>query len=629
MMILLTALLVMASGANMEKRQGFVSLKTGLSVEKTGQVVFTKSSALTSVLVRFPSISPFKVTRMHTFNEKFAVHFFPNCLDTEISSVRYAMILSGTFSENADWTSEQSELFSYWKNIIDFAIKRADEFKTSRTSLLSPYINIFNKSDSSTHSKDRVRRSLLSFLGGALSLAIGGLEELQIHKLSSHLSDFDDEISTIKSQLLAGEESVTSLKGRIFGFAKTVERSFNTVLTSESCNSMLHSFELEIHEYFSTVFSMIDNTLATALDGSNSLPLSSKMLDSAALLSLVNSHSSLASTIFVDQPNILYSLATVSLVDVDLDFTLAHLVLDIPIIHAVNIKPLYTSSQVGTTSHTPDYCYYIEISDHLFYNGSSFIGIDTNKCQKNNNLFVCEQAQSLDLLPSCHQLNTSTCTLIKKPCAPFQFHSSGNGILLRNSRADVFVRDTNNVINYVPLSHTDTAHVHWHGVTSIQISDTVIASPTQGFSVNLTESNLLEIIEDSVISIPFSTYNVTQVLEDACSSLNLPLDQILNPMINNWANGSSHLDSHTLLSILISVSIFLNVSLLIWITLLTVKIRPLQSRLASLESKSKPKKTVCLKEFTFPNNFPSMPEMRMYPSLPNISGDQIQTNTSL
>ncbi len=217
-----------------------------------------------------------------------------------------------------------------------------------------------------------------------------------------------------------------------------------------------------------------DNIIWTALSGNNNMLLTPKVIDTVALSQIVKNLTTFRDLIYRNDPNLLYSTAIISLVDISYDLTTAHFTLSFPTVYKNTIPMnLYKVNQVGMFTHH-DQCTYRSVPKYLAQNHGRFQAIDSSNCVSHNNIRLC-QPQAIENITSCLQANHCSCGYQYSKCSENyrnkKYVISLAGILLRNNlKGSTFARYRNRSIVPIKLTKYHTAFVNWTDILEVQIN---------------------------------------------------------------------------------------------------------------------------------------------------------------
>ena len=275
------------------------------------------------------------------------------------------------------------------------------------------------------------------------------------------------------------------------------------------------------------------------------------------LKNITSTHKDLYNTIFRENPNLLYSLSRMSLVEVNEKLDIAHFVLQIPLIYKQDIKYLFQSSQVGTHVKN-NMCTYYNVPKHLYKIEGQFYPLNIDHCMKNNDLYVCPR-EKFSNKSACIQTKNFNCTYRITECNEYyEFDMSQIGILIRNNRdQDTFAIDLKGWYMEIPLNKTRTTYLDWGKFQSVQIGNTQINSPV----METTPLNFADFSVDTpLLNYYLNSDNITNVFSSICKKYNSTLEDLIPPLIEDWKYQSN---SITFLPWFIAVSVII-VALIIW-----------------------------------------------------------------
>ena len=518
----------------------------GIAIEKIGQVLTVTDDVLISVFVQMPNISDVynSVTSEAVTREE--IHVCNNIKNLE--------------------TGHFKTVWNDMKSIYEFKI---NQYIRSRSRLLKPFITPLPvKNDG------KGKRSIWSFFGGAaLTFFMGGVTEIQIYNLKDHIQTNRKNIAILKNALLTQREQIKQISTQVFAFMQKYTTYTSSVVRRSQCFMFYNSINARMRYTYEDYTRIIDDLIWTAIKGENSLLLTPRMLNLDILEVIVSQNEILQSTIYKDDPNYLYSLAKISLVEVEKYLNYAHFILSAPIVKTEYLKDLYKVSQVGAMIGK-NICVYHKTPDYIYESNGQFYPIDLQNCRVHNNLYVC-QTSSLDNETSCIQENHNSCEILKQQCSDYyKFHMSGLGILVRNNKDDdTFATSVEGWTSSIKLGPHRTSYLYWANISSLQIGQKRIFSPKTAH-VPLIISNLT--VDVPTVYSSLSSDNITTVFEEICRKYNRTLQEILNPAFDKMLQLDATTDQkfsnlpEILGLILLSVAV---VVLVLWIAYIHYTVR--------------------------------------------------------
>ena len=279
-----------------------------------------------------------------------------------------------------------------------------------------------------------------------------------------------------------------------------------------------------------------DNTLWTAISGNNNMLLTPKSLDPLALKQIVENMTLFQDLIYREDHNLLYSTATLNLVEISNNLTTAHFVMTFPTIHKNSrMFTLYKTHQVGTYT-PPAQCSYRSLPDHVALDGEIFLSFRVDDCVRHGNIYLCNP-EAVDENKSCIQLRNLTCGYKFSRCtdniSEIRYITSLAGLLIRNNvKESTFVRYNNKSIVPVDLTLHHTAFVNWTNVSEVHIHNVRIVSPNLvGKPISIV--NYINGLE----YIPFDYFNnesISNTFNAISNKFNKSIDQLLIPVFDGW-----------------------------------------------------------------------------------------------
>ena len=511
----------------------------GVKVEKIGKAISTDNEILISIIVELPNI-----TSIGDEQEAFSIELVRKKVEKCSLSKMYK---------------------SVWEGNNFYYRERASKFLNSRLALLKPFITPLNETFQET--TGRRKRGLLSFLGNlGLTLFMGGVTEGQIYRLKGHVDRNRKDIDSLRHGILTQQAEIENLSEHVVGFMRKLTREFQEVIdVSNSCGIFLNQWGARQRLQFFDWTREVDDTLWSAIKGENSLLLTPRMLSLNKLETIVRRSRALQGTMFQDNPTYLYSLAKVSLLEIEKNLKYAHLVLQAPSVTAEDTVDIFKVEQVG--AHLGgDNCLFHHLPNFLYkkIGQQEFYPINLDRCNKHNSMYVCP-FEDFSNETSCIQEKYNSCSLKRLKCPHnYQFVMSQIGILLRNNvEGKTFSADLNGLYSSVKLSNYGTAYLYWKDLSSIQISNKKISSPNMEH-IELKMANLSP-ETDSLLHY-LDENNVTNVFKSICDKYNKSLAEIIDPAFDNWFSEKKDQKSSNWIITIILIFVFTFLpAILLWL----------------------------------------------------------------
>ena len=503
----------------------FVVPQYGVKVEQAGMVTITDKNIILSTLIKLPTLTSLL-----------------NNTQQETITINKCALNSG--STETQGPTFQQNIRKLRTNIETQII----DYLTDKKQLLQPYI---------IHKNTKQKRSLLAALGGGLlSLVMGGITEYQMYQINKQVRENRETIQQIITQPNNEKKQILILKNSIVGITKTLTQELTYFFIEQNCVTFYNSYAQRLQHNLNSRTRMIDELLWSPLSGSNELYLTPRMINAKTLQTIVQQHSELNQTIFNAHPYLLYSIAKMSLINIDDNFTTAHFALYIPwIVPQNNMFNLYNTAQVGTFING-NTCHYLQLPKHIVQVNNEFYDINLQNCRKHGNFHICSTESRSDK-PSCLQREELLCNLKRSQCDKYyDFKLSLQGVLLRNNKDyNTLTQNNSGWTNIIFFNNSRTAYISWHDTDAIQLGNTKIISPTVKFPPIIPSTSTkfnypLEYIDSNEISNTFT---------NICNRFNSTLEQTLTLLINNL-NGSpknnSQITLYVIVTIVITIIIF-------------------------------------------------------------------------
>ena len=512
----------------------------GVKIEKIGKSISSDNEIMISIIVEFPNI-------------------------TRLGDVP-AVLSYESMRQKIESCTDSSSLYkSAWNQNNDFFKKMASNFLSSRKALLKPFITPLNKTFE--ENSGRQKRGLLSFLGSlGLTLFMGGITEGQIYRLNKHIDSNRREIDLLRHGILKQQAEIENLSEHVIGFMREFAIKIQEIIeVTETCSFFFNQLLTRRRIQFVEWTKEVDDTLWTAIKGENSLLLTPRMLSLDKLHTIVRRSRAFQGTIFENDPTYLYSLAKMSLLEIEENLIFAHLVLIAPSVTEDETVDIFKVEQVG--AHIGgEKCIFHDLPRFVYkkHDQSEFYPVTLDRCNKHNNLYVCP-FEDFSNETACIQEKYNDCPLKRMKCPhTYQFVMSQIGILLRNNiDGQTFSSNLHGLYSSVKLSEYGTAYLYWKDLTSIQINNKKISSPKMEH-IDLKMSNL-SLDTDSLVHYLDSS-NVTNVFKSLCDRYNKSLSEIIDPAYDTWLSSNREQWSSDWINVFILIVISIAIpGILFWV----------------------------------------------------------------
>ena len=421
------------------------------------------------------------------------------------------------------WTKDSCEVTKreniYYQSLLNALLQgeqEMEDYLKARKDLLKDFI------DQTTNKK--IRSAVWAGLGVLVSGLLTGVTEVQIIKINQHLHETEAEVRQLKAALRDTETKELRLAKTTLAVVKQLQYQVERQFQKEECLTTLANYIAERKIDTLRFKQELDEILWTALEGSNYLPLNPKILSPPTLKTLTGSHDMFTQLAYAKDPNLLYSLARITLVDLTPDLTLAHFILTFPRIVKDAAWPLYEINQVGLRQGKT--CSFFLTPDYVFEKDDSWQPIDLKRCDAHLNLHVCGK-DAFNNISSCLQSTSMNCTQYSEECNEKVIELK-DGILFR-SKEQILAKDWQGKLEVIKKTTRDVAFVSWSTHEVVQIGSATISSPIR--QMNSTPITLTNYTGYALTPPPtnMTIKDVTSSLNTLCVSLNDTLDNILTP----------------------------------------------------------------------------------------------------
>ena len=481
-----------------------ISVEDGIHVEKVGHVLIASKISTTtmiSVIIRMPNIlSDFYKSKYYYVTDK--------CKGRPDNDFNISIYWNAYFARTIKLNEENNK------------------FIEERRSLLANYINI--------HSN---KRQVLAFLGGAL-LGGGlsfGLSEIRLAQVREHVNANYDDIMALKHNIVNLRDQIATMGSKTIALIKNVRADLVYETRSLDCKIILQEMINTLQHAMARNHDEFDNILWTAISGDNNMLLNPRALDPISLKHIVHNTSLFEDLKYYDDPNLLYSTATWSLIDISQDLTTAHFVLSFPTIKRDSVPlKLYKVNQVGMF-HPPRQCTYRNLPEYIIHDSETFKSINPKECVSHNNIHLCNPA-AVEESPACIQEYSCDCEFTFTECSETlnnrKYFSSLAGILIRNNvPSTTFIRFYNTTIENVKLTKHFTTFISWTDIAEVHINSIKTISP------NLVGKPIIKVNYLGNFTIPFGYYTNHSLISEFNSltrEFNNSIQNLLHPVIKDW-----------------------------------------------------------------------------------------------
>lgn len=223
----------------------------------------------------------------------------------------------------------------------------------------------------------------------------------QIHKINIYLYHNKAAIDDLRIKIKKQQSEIAVLKDNLISLVRTVSEEVSNYMEELNCVQFFNLLESKLNYRFWHYSQLIDNILLGGLNGQSSMYLTPKLMDPRMIKNMIKQHSELNETIFQEHPFILYSMAKITLIEIDDSFSLAHFVLDIPLLFKKdNSFNLFKTNQVGTFLQN-DSCSYFSLPKYVYENNNIFYDVKINDCVRNNAPHACHSNNLKNVYPVC------------------------------------------------------------------------------------------------------------------------------------------------------------------------------------------------------------------------------------
>ena len=397
---------ILLMGATTALEDTLVYPDLGVILEKAGAAILTDTEIQVSVIIKFQSLA-----------------------DTDSLSVEHAERLSEcnrySSGELANRTSEQERQF------------------TSRTNELYSQIKLSQVGREASRYNSKRNILLPAIFAGStlLNLAAAGWNHHKQKKAQKHIEENQEHIKAAYTAVAAEQKQIILLKNQVATWTQFTKNHLEEVQAELECEEFTNQLLLAKQLTFDTALEKIKNTLSPVLTGTNGGAITPSILTPRQLMFLTQHQADLKSTIYSQNPTLLYGLGTASILQIDLDNLRqpksTHILLTAPFFSTNTLPtPVYRSLQTGT--YDKEKCKYLNLPTLIFADSTQqWRHIKVDHCVKHNKLFACSHAATQ--LPSCIQASSSYCETFTTQCSDScSILTVSGGALIRNSSSTNF-----------------------------------------------------------------------------------------------------------------------------------------------------------------------------------------------
>lgn len=509
MMLMMTVMTMMGGTINAEKEMdNRVAVKEGIFARRIGDVAMISHYDRVNVILRIPEFVQLDLLDLNTKSclqrNKNLLLAFKDLENQKKDFVTERLKVLKEYSvenEGRDGADKKENKRSIKKDMGKMDTARADGNNSGngRRYTYDGRIEAMGKGEG-----DVSKRSIgawLGVIGNMLySTFLGGLSEIQIKRLNDHVKETGKEVEVMAKKLEGLRASQVLFEEKTVGIIKEVSKTWLASYTALECRMDMSLSILDGKMNFRAYTQLIDNILYPALSGRNQVLLTSKMIDITTLDDIVKAHPVFSTSEFGKNPALLYSTSYMSLVGVNAELTMAHLVLEFPILHIKTRYPLFELKQVGLHLKK-DICMYFGIPGNVAEIEGKLREVDISNCNRHHSFFLCPD-HVLSYVPACYQQEKFSCTQYSKKClGSFEYIRTDTGVLFRsNAREDIYFKNRDGKIREISPSKFDTAYIEWDDASMIQVENTTLWSPgvdvasitvsSFGTMINFTESDM-------------------------------------------------------------------------------------------------------------------------------------------
>jgi hypothetical protein len=462
-----------------------------------------------------------------------------------------------------------------WNQTRKLLQTRQSEFlSTLRDSIPCHFLS--HKGSITCSSNQRQKRSLFFSL---LGLASGGLSLYNLYAqqkiqhavslLQSQHDALNSEIRSIKDVQL----QQTKLINNVIVSVKHAISDIRSDLIKEFCEWYNHT--RQIVSFLN--FALAERITLSIFEHILTNRLTHDILDSTHALHIIRSHPLLTQTTFNSDLGLFYTLTKTYFISFDPDESNLNLMLQIPLIHAYDLLPLYSITNLGFLLNSTHVSF--DLPSQVYFSNDHFIETSSEHCRWLSFLTICEpKTQVFTHKSKCatslliHN-NTSPCHLNTRTSnTPYIFAYSPTGLFLSSLQSFHIIQQVTNSLSKSTLhgpTQNSSIFFHYEDFDTIIIGDTTLPSR---LAINYTTS--FHPINFDITEIKFSVpHNWSRLMND--------VENLMTKQSQTSLSFLPTIHSHPIISI---PYIFLAISLLLFIVNLYF-LRQFHARLQSLEQR--------------------------------------------
>ena len=577
MMLMMTMMAGRGEAVNTEKEMdNRVAVKEGIFARKIGDVAMISHYDRINVILRIPEFVQLDILDLNTQSclqrNKNLLWAFKDLQNQKKDFVTERLKVLKEYSvenEGSDGVEKKENKRSVKKEMVRTDTTRADGYNSGNGRGYTYDGKIEEMGKGEGHISKRSIGTWLGVIGNMLySTFLGGLSEIQIRRLNEHVKETGKEVEVMAKKLEGLRSSQVLFEEKTVGIIREVSKAWLASYTALECRMDMSLSILDGKMNFQAYTQLIDNILYPALSGRNQVLLTSKMIDITTLDDIVKAHPVFATSEFGKNPALLYSTSYMSLVGVNAELTMAHLVLEFPVLHIKARYPLFELKQVGLHLKK-EVCLYFGIPGNVAEIEGKLREVDISNCNRHHSFFLCPD-HVLSYIPACYQQEKFSCTQYSKKClGSFEYIRTDTGVLFRsNAREDIYFKNKDGKIREISPSKFDTAYIEWDDASMIQVENTTLWSPgvdvasitvsSFGTVINFTESDMTagEITEVANRLVKQYGDNLYKLMDTSYAGLEL---QTAMKKDNGW--------NFCLIYVLLSV-VYLTLGITLWIRVL-------------------------------------------------------------
>ena len=244
LIMLLAGIGVARTSDSVGSNEDIIAPDIGVKIERLGTIVQESDRTLISAIIKLPNIRA------------------------------SAIMDADTARKVRECTAEMGSTFTEpYDELLRRLSDRATNYLQSRTNILGSYLI------NTTRQEGPERRAVWTVLGGlGLAMAIGGVTEYQLYKITQHVKNNKNSIETMIEDVGSLGAAIELVHGKVVGISNDIFNRIPKLFKAQDCRLFFNVMAADRTRRLSETLATVEDTLWTALSGSNILKLTPKMI---------------------------------------------------------------------------------------------------------------------------------------------------------------------------------------------------------------------------------------------------------------------------------------------------------------------------------------------------------------